>query len=182
MKSIYMKLYFEELYEQRFIFSKKIVNYNNIFWVRPSENKWSLGETYYHLYLMVRRFRQLNKFYLPVSRRIASARKDIIYKTSSKNIYTEYTEKHRASMKAPFILVPPKKIRGSITFFDLKNKIEEETKQLENMVSHIEDNIAGHIRYLDPIAHNPNLIQSIHLLAIHEEHHFSLCTQYYNIV
>lgn len=27
-------------------------------------------------------------------------------------------------------------------------------------------------RILDPIAHYPNLIQSIQLLAIHEKHHF----------
>lgn len=49
-----------------------------------------------------------------------------------------------------------------------------ETLALQWLVKNIEEDIAGHIRFPDPIAHYPNLIQAIQLLAIHEQHHFKI--------
>ncbi|WP_255295677.1 DinB family protein [Bacillus cereus] len=181
MQSIYMTNHFNKIYQQREEFANEIQCFKNKEWERPYKDKWSFGETYYHLYLMVRRFRQLNKLYLPLSRPIAAARKKSPYKTHSKDIYTEYKEKHNKPMKAPFILLPSKGIEGKISFERLIKGLDNETKNLEKMLSKIEDDIAGHIRFPDPIAHNPNLIQSIHLIGIHEKQHFFLCKKYYNL-
>lgn len=181
MLSIYMKNHFKTIYDQRAEFFGKIINNKDIVWVRPSKDKWSVGETYYHLYLMVKRIRQLNKIYLPISRKIVERKKNSPFLTYSKDIFTEYKEKKNKNMKAPFMLIPPKGIEDRITFDNLLSAIYKETKYLEKMVSTIEDDVAGHIKYPDPIAHYPNLIQSIHLIAIHEKHHFLICAKYYDL-
>lgn len=51
---------------------------------------------------------------------------------------------------------------------------------MQELVKNIEEDIAGHIVFPDPIAHYPNLIQSIQLLAIHEKHHFIIMMAQYN--
>lgn len=90
MKSRYMKNYFTVIYEQREEFADELKNFKNKEWERPQEDKWSFGETYYHLYLMVRLFRQLNKLYLPISKPIATLKKEshtnLIVKIYSLNI------------------------------------------------------------------------------------------------
>lgn len=181
MKSYYIGLYFDKIYMQRISFSMRMENYRERPWVRPREDKWSFGETYYHLYLMVKRFRQLNNFYLPVAKQIASRRRKASYKTEIEDIYKEYKQKKKKPMKAPSILVPPKDIESTISFATLTRELDEETKRLEQLVSAIEDDVAGHIRYPDPVAHHPNLIQAIQLIAIHEQHHFQLCAFYYDL-
>ena len=180
MESRYMKNHFTIIYEQREEFANELTKLKNKEWERPKEDKWSFGETYYHLYLMVRLFRRLNKPYLPISKPIATIRRGKSYKFHSENIFTEYKEKHNKPMKAPFVLVPPKDIKEKISFKWLVNELDNETRQLEKMLSNISDNVAGHIRYPDPIAHYPNLIQCIDILGKHEKHHFILCKKYYN--
>lgn len=180
MKSVYMKGHFKTIYDQRIKFLDEMKKYNDLVWVRPSKDKWSVGETYYHLYLMIKRLRQLNSIYLPILSFFVNSKKSGTYLTYSNDIYTEYKEKHNKSMKAPFLLIPPKGIEDKITFDSLLLEIDKETKDLEKMVSNIEESVAGHIRYPDPPAHYPNLIQSIHLIAIHEKHHFLICAKYYD--
>ncbi|WP_408607805.1 DinB family protein [Bacillus xiapuensis] len=181
MKSKYMEKHFRKIYEQREGMKKEIRSFEGEEWKRPYQDKWSIGETYYHLFLMIKWFRRLNKIYLPLSKPIAAVIKDKTYKTQSEDVYKQYKEKHHKPMKAPFIIVPPKGIKDEITFGNLLKKIDEETKSLELMVSNISEDIAGQIRFPDPIAHNPNLIQSIDLIGIHENHHFLICKKYYKI-
>lgn len=180
MKSKYMKEHFHKLYEQREVMKNEIRSFYGEEWKRPYKDKWSIGETYYHLFLMIKWFRRLNKIYLPLSKPIATVIKDKNYKTQSDDVYNRYKEKHHKSMKAPFILVPPKRIKDKIPFRGLLEKIDKETKSLELMVSNISDDAAGKIRFPDPIANNPNLIQSIDLIGIHENHHFLLCKKWVN--
>lgn len=52
--------------------------------------------------------------------------------------------------------------------------LNTETLTLQKLVKDIEEDIAGHIRFPDPVAHYPNLIQAIQLLAIHEQQHFNI--------
>ncbi|GAA0310600.1 hypothetical protein GCM10008924_30260 [Gracilibacillus halotolerans] len=51
MKSIHMKEHFEKIYRQREEKEEELGKYSGQEWGRPKENKWSWGETYYHLYL-----------------------------------------------------------------------------------------------------------------------------------
>ena len=83
-------------------------------------------------------------------------------------------------MKAPWILVPSKKVYQSLNVTELEALLAHETDEIKKLVQNIEENIAGHIVFLDPIAHYPNLIQSIQLLAIHEKHHFIIMRNNYN--
>ncbi len=179
MQSSYMKNHFNGLYEQREEFSGVLKQFKDKEWERPMPDKWSIGETYYHLYLMVKRFRQLNKVYVPLYKPIATIRRRAVYKTEIHDIYAEYKQKNNKPMKAPSILLPPKGIQHKVTFQQLTINMEKETQLLANCLADIPDDIAGQIRYPDPIAHYPNLIQSIDLIGIHESHHFRLCRKYY---
>ncbi|WP_254593544.1 DinB family protein [Terribacillus sp. AE2B 122] len=181
MKSSYMQDHFDTIYLQRKKFDEDIQEYRNKEWMRPQPDKWSIGETYYHLYLLLNRFRQLNKFYIPVGKPFSKACRRTPYKTEIEDIYKAYREKHGKPMKAPSILLPPKNIERKIQFKQLKQDLHNETFQFKRVVSGIESNIAGNIRYPDPLAHYPNLIQSIHLIGIHEQHHFRLCRKYYKL-
>lgn len=57
--------------------------------------------------------------------------------------------------------------------------LDLETSRLQKKLENMDQDIAGQIYYPDPVADHPNLIQSIHLLAIHEQHHFQLTKNYY---
>lgn len=65
---------------------------------------------------------------------------------------------------------------------ELEKLLSRETDEIKKLVQNIEENIAGHIVFLDPIAHYPNLIQSIQLLAIHEKHHFMIMKNNYEMI
>ncbi len=175
-----MKDRFQKIYKQREEMKKELTSFRNKEWNRPHQDKWSWGETYYHLYLMMKWFRRLSKVYVPSSLPIATLRKNKPYKVHSTDVYEAYKEKNKKPMRAPFILVPPKGIESDVDFQWLIEELDKETKHIEHIVSNIDDDVAGHIRFLDPLANNPNLIQSIDLLGIHEKHHFLLCEKYYN--
>ncbi|WP_018933189.1 DinB family protein [Gracilibacillus lacisalsi] len=180
MKSLHMKNHFQKIYKQREEIKEELVVFRNQEWKRPHQDKWSWGETYYHLYLMMKWFRRLSKGYVPLSLPIATLRKNKPYKVHSTDVYAAYKQKNKKPMKAPFLLVPPKDIEYDVDFQWLIEQLDNETKQLEKIVLNITDDVAGHIRFPDPLANNPNLIQSIDLLGIHEKHHFLLCEKYYN--
>ena len=65
---------------------------------------------------------------------------------------------------------------------ELEQLLVNETNAIKVCVQNIEENIAGHIVFLDPIANYPNLIQSIQLLAIHEKHHFLIIENSYKMM
>lgn len=52
--------------------------------------------------------------------------------------------------------------------------LEGETDRLMVNLNTIRQDVAGQIYYPDPIADYPNLVQCVHLLAIHEQHHFNI--------
>lgn len=180
MNSIKMTEHFEKLEVQRNEMSDILSKFKGNEWERPLKNKWSFGETYYHLYLLIKWFRRLNIVYLPISKKIAVLRKHKAYLENSADVYVQYQNKHKRPMRAPSILVPPKDIEKKVTFTDVLELLDKETNHLKEMVSLIDDATAGHIRYPDPLANNPNLIQSIDLIGIHEKHHFNLCKKYYS--
>lgn len=65
---------------------------------------------------------------------------------------------------------------------ELEQLLLNETNELQALVKNIEEDIAGHIVFFDPIAHYPNLIQAIQLLAIHEKHHFIIMENNYRMM
>ena len=158
-----------------------LANFSGAEWDRPKEDKWSWGETYYHLYLMMKWFRRLSKIYVPVSKPVAALQRNKPYLTGSTNVYEAYQDKNKKAMKAPFIIMPPDKKKINVQFADLVAELDKETKLLESIVEDVNDDTAGHIRFIDPLANHPNLIQSIDLLGIHEQHHFLLCKKYYQL-
>lgn len=52
--------HFKTIYEQREEFINNIKSLKNKEWEQPCKDKWSIGENYYHLFLMIKRFRQLS--------------------------------------------------------------------------------------------------------------------------
>ncbi|WP_064504251.1 hypothetical protein [Alkalihalobacillus trypoxylicola] len=177
MKSETMRAHFHKIYEQRNTMKDILDLYKGKEWHRIHDDKWSLGETYYHLYLLIKWFRRLNIFYLPISK-IFLKNSNQIYLKNSHDIYSQYRKTHKKPMKAPFILIPPKNIERKISFNQLLLELNNETLLFEKMVAVYEENQAGQIKFPDPIAHYPNLIQSVDLIGIHENHHFQLYRTY----
>ncbi|MGR6903808.1 DinB family protein [Lysinibacillus sp. BSL11] len=141
-------------------------------WQVTREGKWSIGEHFYHLYLILKMLHTATKyslFLMPIAKR----RRNKPYSTEIHDIYEEYQSKKGQGMRAPGILVPPKKIRFVLNSYDIEQLLINETLALQKLVQNIDEDVAGHIVFPDPIAHYPNLIQAIQLLAIHERHHFN---------
>ncbi|MBR3118256.1 MAG: DinB family protein [Oceanobacillus sp.] len=180
MKSTEMEKHFNKLIKQREAFyHNRTLNFERG-WNRPFPDKWSIGETLYHLFLMVKLFRRFSNFYIPVMLPLAYVRKQQSYKTEIHNIYEEYKDKKKRSMRAPSLIMPPSGLDNKWNVTEIEWFLEYETEQLKNILKHIPQDVAGQIYYPDPIAHYPNLIQSIHLIAVHEKHHFDLTLKYFS--
>ncbi|HDR7564637.1 MULTISPECIES: DinB family protein [Bacillus] len=150
-------------------------------WHRKEDRKWSIGEHFYHLYLITRMLKVAIKFSFTLIP-YAKLRRNTPFATEIHDIYAEYKEKHGRGMKAPWILIPSKKVYDSMNVTELEDLLSRETDEIKKLVQNTEENIAGHIVFLDPIAHYPNLIQSIQLLAIHEKHHFMIMKHNYEMI
>ena len=177
MKSNDMEKYFTILKQQRGVFYQDW-NFNQA-WERPLSDKWSIGETLYHLLLMVRLFRRFSTFYIPIMIPLGYLRKKRPYKTKSNNIYEEYKQNKNRPMNAPPLIIPPSGLAKKWNISEIMWQLDYETERLQSFINSIDQDVAGQIYYPDPIAHYPNLIQSIHLLAVHEQHHFQLTKKYY---
>jgi DinB superfamily len=181
MRSNNLSRHFQTLAQQRasFLSEIKLLSQEQL-WYRADDKKWSIGEHLYHLYLMVRMLQIVTKcsfVLLPY----AKMKRKSPFATEIHDIYAEFHQKKGRGMNAPFVLVPPEKVRYSMDITDLENLLEERTNELKALVGNIEEDIAGHIIFFDPIAQYPNLIQAIQLLAIHEQHHFNVIKKTYLI-
>ncbi|EEL48995.1 MULTISPECIES: DinB family protein [Bacillota] len=182
MKSESISRHFHTLHQQRSQFLPQLQSLpQEKLWHRNEDGKWSIGEHLYHLYLITKMLKVAIKFsftLLPY----AKIRKNAPFATDIHDIYAEYKEKHGRGMKAPWILVPPKKVYYTMNGKELEQLLVNETNAIKVCVQNIEENIAGHIVFFDPIANYPNLIQAIQLLAIHEKHHFLIMENSYKMM
>lgn len=175
MKSRSLNKHFKTLENQRNTILPKLeaLPFDEL-WKRPQEDKWSVGETIYHLYLLAKTLRVAAKVTIPATILFARLRKNKPFETEIHDIYKEHKEKNKKGMKAPFILVPPKSIYRKWNFKGLNQLLYKETWTISKLVEGIEEEVAGHIIFIDPVAYHPNLIQAVQLLAIHETHHFRI--------
>lgn len=174
MKSNCMMQHFHTLQEQRSHYIPSIHSLSQKeLWYRGEEGKWSIGEHFYHLYLILRMLKTATTCSLFLTP-YAKIRRNKPFATEIHDIYEEYKLKKGKGMKAPGILVPPKKIRFALNSKDIEQYLVNDTMAMKKLVEDIEEGVAGHIIFPDPIAHYPNLIQAIQLLAIHERHHFEI--------
>ncbi|KOO49144.1 DinB family protein [Viridibacillus arvi] len=175
MKSQSMEKHFTTLKQQREILYPTLKSLTKVqLWERPKKNKWSIGETIYHLYLITKMLRVAAIITIPCTKLFARMMRNKPFDSDINDIYKQYKEKHGKGMKAPFILNPPKKIYYTMDYNELEQLLIKETLKLSQVVEDIDEDIAGHIIFLDPVANNPNLIQAIQLLAIHEAHHIRI--------
>ncbi|WP_286925797.1 MULTISPECIES: DinB family protein [Lysinibacillus] len=174
MKSNSMMKHFHTLQEQRahYLPSIHALSQKEL-WYGSEEGKWSIGEHFYHLYLILRMLKTATKCSLLLIP-YAKVRRNKPFATEIHDIYEEYKHKKGKGMKAPRILVPAQKIQFSLNSKDIEQLLVNDTMAMKRLVEGIEEDIAGHIIFPDPIAHYPNLIQAIQLLAIHERHHFEI--------
>ncbi|MGZ9584324.1 DinB family protein [Paenibacillus marinisediminis] len=179
MKSESISKHFDTLTEQRYQLAETLQSMSlEQLWYRYTEGKWSIGEHIYHLYLITRMLKVATKLSLVLTP-YAKWRRNKPFATEIHDIYAEFKEKKGRGMRAPWILIPPKRIRHSLDGNDLLRLLLNETNEMKALVEYIDEDIAGHIVFLDPIANYPNLIQSIQLLAIHEKHHFKIIENNY---
>ncbi len=180
MKSNSMAHHFHTLQEQRAHSLPRIHSLSQEqLWHREHEGKWSIGEHFFHLYLILKMLKNATKFSLLLTP-YAKMRRNKPFATEIHDIYEEYKNKKGRGMRAPGILVPPSNIRFTLSSDEIEQLLVNETNAMQKLVKNIEEDIAGHIVFPDPIAHYPNLIQSIQLLAIHEKHHFRIIDEQYN--
>ncbi|WP_442602253.1 DinB family protein [Paenibacillus sp. KN14-4R] len=174
MKSESITKHFYTLNQQRCKYLPKIQSLSQEeLWHRNEDGKWSIGEHLYHLYLILRMLRRATRFSFVLTP-YAKLKRNKPFATEINDIYAEYKNKKGRGMRAPRMLVPPKRIRYSLDAKALEQLLLNETNAMEDLVQNMEEDIAGHIVFLDPLANYPNLIQSIQLLAIHENHHFTI--------
>lgn len=182
MKSESISKHFHTLTQQRCQFMLNIQSLTQEkLWYQKEDGKWSIGEHLYHLYLILRMLKVATKFSL-VLIPYAKMKRNTKFATEIHDIYAEFKERKGRGMKAPWILVPPKKIRHSMDGRELERLLLNETNEMIALVKNIEEEIAGHIVFLDPIAKYPNLIQAIQLLAIHEKQHFIIIENNYKML
>lgn len=174
-----MAAYFDQLESQRKDFFQYVTDNIENSWDRPKPGKWSVAETLYHVMLLARLVRRVSAFYLPIMQPYAHFRKNRPCVKKARNIYKEYQESENRPMKAPFVLVPPRSLARKYSMKEIQALLFKETEKLYQQLANIEEPVAGQIRYPDPVADYPNVIQSVHLLAIHEKHHFDLTKKYY---
>ncbi|MEO4053956.1 DinB family protein [Solibacillus sp. CAU 1738] len=175
MKSKSMKNHFITIEEQRKSLFPTLESLSMTkLWGKPEENKWSIGESVYHLFLITKMLRVAAIITIPCTKFYAQMMRNKSFEHSINDIYKDYKEKHGKNMKAPFILNPSKKIYKTMNFVQLNQLLVDETLKLSKIVENIDEDIAGHIIFLDPVANYPNLIQAIQLIAIHEAHHFRI--------
>lgn len=174
MKSTSMVKHFLTLEEQRAHYLPAIHTLpQEELWQQGHEGKWSIGEHFYHLYLILKMLHTAAKYSFFLTP-FAKMRRNKPFATEIHDIYEEYQCKKGQGMRAPSILVPSKKIRFVLNSYDIEHLLINETLSLQKLVKDIDEDVAGHIIFPDPIAHYPNLIQAIQLLAIHERHHFNI--------
>lgn len=178
MKSDLLAHNFKQLNQQReAFFNDENIDFSRAF-IRPFPDKWSSGETLYHLVLMIRFFRKLSRVYIPALSPVAHLRKKKPYNSELHDIYQEYTDKKKRPMNAPKVIIPPSGLAEKYNFKEIREMLAFETVKLRMDLNHIEQDIAGNIYFPDPIAHYPNLLQCVQLLAMHEQHHFNLVKKY----
>lgn len=109
MKSENISKHFHTLHVQRNQFLPKLHSLSHEqLWYRQEDGKWSIGEHFYHLYLIARMLKVAIKFSFTLIP-YAKLRKNAPFATDIHDIYAEYKEKHGRGMKAPWILIPSKK-------------------------------------------------------------------------
>src|SRR5699024_11204101 len=93
--------HFQVLQKQREdFFEDEQVQFKDL-WTRPLAEKWSVGESLYHLFLMLIVFRRFAVVYIPIMKPFAAIRNNKQYPTSIHDIYQAYTAKHHRGMSAP---------------------------------------------------------------------------------
>ncbi|WP_152657177.1 DinB family protein [Oceanobacillus sp. CFH 90083] len=138
---------------------------------RAVPDKWSVAESIYHCYLLLKLTRITSAYYLPVARFYMKLRRPKAkkYISDMPNIYRGKT------MKAPFILKP--KMKREYTLAELRDLLEEETEKMKLCVASLTKEQCYWIRYPDPVPKYPNVVQVVKLLRIHEEHHYKVVTE-----
>lgn len=169
---------FQTLETERELFYQDMGISPNEAWCRPRSEKWSAGETVYHLYLLARLMRMASTIYIPIALPVAYLRRKRPYVSAIHDIYKTYHKEKGKPMPAPSILVPPAGLKEKYNFTEVQNFLEVETGRLKRQLANISDDVAGHIRFPDPVADYPNVVQSVQLLGIHEKHHFDIVKAY----
>lgn len=134
-------------------------------------DKWSVAESIYHCYLLLKLTRITSAYYLPIACFYMKFRRPKVkrYIDDMENIYRKKT------MKAPFILKP--KMKKEYRLKELRDLLEEETEKMKTCVSSLTKEQCYWIRYPDPVPKYPNVMQVMKLLKIHEEHHYTVVTE-----
>ncbi|WP_080871993.1 hypothetical protein [Oceanobacillus timonensis] len=162
-----LSLLFEELHTMRDTYFHTDIFKSSIH-KRVVPDKWSVAESIYHCYLLLKLTRLTSAYYLPVARIYMKLRRPKVkrYNGEMSNIYRKKT------MKAPFILKP--KMKREYTLIELRELLEAETEKLKNCVAYLTKEQCYWIKYPDPVPAYPNVVQVVKLLRIHEEHHYTV--------
>ena len=142
-------------------------------WQRPPNGKWSIGENLLHLYLGIRTMRKWLGWLLPVLTywyRLFGFRGE--YPTEIPDLYERITQKNK-KLVSPKPASPILKDGKTIPLHILQKDMNKELQLLRNLLKSISEEVAGRTILYHPVARKrPNLLQFIHLIALHERHHF----------
>lgn len=163
-----LKVIFEKIESMRNAYFSS-APFNGDIHTRVSPDKWSIAESIYHCYKLLKLTRIALQIYLPISKPIVKILPSVNHNHRMSNIYEGKT------MQAPFVLIP-----GDVSHFnkgDFRNMLEKETDLIKSLVrNHTEKEILC-IRLPDPVPNFPNILQTIKLIEIHERHHYKIVSE-----
>ncbi|CAM3936034.1 DinB family protein [Alkalicoccus chagannorensis] len=176
MTRVYIETYLHELRVQRQVFRRELEAAEIPVWERPYPGKWSVGETYEHLYLLLRFMRRWQNLYLPAAR-LTGLKTNRPYETENQDIYAHTMRKKGKAMPSP-PMFKPKGLLKMPTARELERVLDSETHRIDWQLRGWTDAEAAAVRHPDPVAGWPNVLQGLHTVILHERHHFALSLVY----
>lgn len=174
MRSPSLRAAFEAIHAQRTSFFLVVGNLGDkALWRRPADGVWSVGESLDHLYRTMRVYRLAVRVSWPFLLPVAWFYRSQPFERTAVDIFAE-REKAGRKMKATLLLRPKYPSAKPSSLAALKQQLEAETRNMEEMLMKMPEGVAGHFRIFDPGVGSPNLIHRVQLLGFHEGHHFRI--------
>lgn len=143
--------------------------FNGDIHTRVQEEKWSIAESVYHCYKLLKLTRIALQIYLPFAKPVVKILPEVSRNSTMTNIYEAKV------MTAPTILRP-----GEVRHLskgDLRHLLETETEKIKSLIQNLTDKEIYGIRLPDPVPNFPNILQIVKLIVIHERHHYNVVSE-----
>lgn len=143
-------------------------SFNGDIFNRVEKDKWSIGESIYHVYLELKMLRRIMNFTRPLLQLYTKVRKPKV--TEKRTELENFYEKRQ--VPAPFILSPKKRDKD-YSKGELREMLENETEKYKDAVRNLDERVLFGLNFKTPFG-DMNVFQLIKIALIHERHHYEV--------